>query len=437
MTTTQTLWPSLLSLNLSSHQKEVGGQSLTGPICILGGSPGTGKTWMVSEIVLAVEQTVGLDNVLVGSPTGKAAVRVTENLQAKSIDLRARTWHSLIMQLDSQKESYFRQKILIGDESSMLDTDLFAAIMRRIARGSLFLIVGDVNQLPPVGHGAPMRDLIAAGLPYGELTEIVRNSGGIVETCAAIRDQRGWEPADNLLLVDDGSVDKAEAIKSIYRSAREEGLDLINDVQVVCAVNEKSPLSRQALNKQLQAILNSQPGEVSRAGFRAGDKVVCTKNGFYKEAVVASPFHSSSLDDTAKNDRDEVYVANGELGRVVSCDDRGMTVQLEAPARTIQVYFSQEGGSTFELGYALSVHKSQGSDWPWVIVMLDEYPGARMVCDRSWLYTAISRAKLKCWLVGKRQTAMRMCKTSKIWHRKTFLKERILMEKSKRRLADV
>lgn len=433
------LWPSLENLNLSPHQKAIGTQALQGTFCILGGSPGCGKTWLISELVLALIDSIGLDNILIGAPTGKAAVRVTENLQAKSIDLRARTWHSLIMQLDSQKESYFRQKILIGDESSMIDTDLMAAIFRRIPTGSHFLLVGDVNQLPPVGHGAPMRDLIAAGLPYGELTEIVRNSGGIVETCAAIRDQQPWQPGDNLLLVDDGSVDKVEVIKGIYDSARDEGLDLINDVQVVCAVNEKSPLSRQALNKQLQTMLNNRPGPVSN-GFRWGDKVVCTKNSFYKEANrdTFGPGSSPSLDDPgSKNDRDEAYVANGELGRVVEATEAGMIIQLDSPSRTIQVYFGQEGGCTFELGYALSVHKSQGSDWPWVLVMLDDYPGAKMVCDRSWLYTAISRAKLKCWLVGKKQTAMGMCRVSKIWHRKTFLKERILGERARRRLADV
>jgi exodeoxyribonuclease V alpha subunit len=214
-------------------------------------------------------------------------------------------------------------------------------------------------------------------------------------------------------------------------------LDLINDMQVVCAVNEKSPLSRQALNKMLQAMLNHQPGEVSRAGFRAGDKVVCVKNGFYKSIEGSSWVTVAMSEQVDSNSRDEVYVANGELGKVAECDEKGMVIKLDSPARTIQVYFGAEGGCTFELGYALSVHKSQGSDWPWVIVILDEYPGAKMVCDRSWLYTAISRAKSKCWMVGKRQTANRMCKTSKIWHRKTFLKERILAEKSRRRLADV
>lgn len=422
-------WPSLAALSISPHQASIASQALRGAVCVLGGSPGTGKTWLVSELVKALSQTVGLDNILVGAPTGKAAVRVTENLSAKDIPLRARTWHSLLMALEVKKESHFKAKVLIGDESSMLDSDLMAAIMRARATGTMLLLVGDVNQLPPVGHGAPLRDLIAAGVPYGELTEIVRNSGGIVEACAAIRDCKPWTPGDNLHLVDCTPQATPERIFQIVHQAKNDGLDPIWDVQVVCAVNEKSPLSRVELNKALQQMLNNQPG-VEGVQFRVGDKLVNTKNGWFK------PIRSDDA-DVDVNDRGEVYVANGELAKAVAVDKRSVVLSLEAPARKIEIFFGQEGGCTFELGYALSVHKSQGSDWPWVIPILDEYPGARMVCDRSWLYTAISRAKSKCWLLGKRATADRMCKTSKIWHRKTFLKELILRGKAQGALANV
>jgi exodeoxyribonuclease V alpha subunit len=432
-------WPSLENLNLSPHQKLVGTQALNpaSNIAILGGSPGTGKTWLVSELVIAFEQLIGLDNVLVGAPTGKASVRVTENLQAKQIALRARTWHSLLMQLEMQKEEFFHQKVLISDESSMLDTDLFANIMRHIPRGSLFLIVGDCNQLPPVGHGAPMRDLIAAGVPYGELTEIIRNSGGIVETCAAIRDQKPWHSGDNLLLVEtEQPANQLTEIENILKEAKASGLDPVWDCQVVVAVNEKSPLSRGVVNLHLQSILNRQPGEEvkGRVGFRVGDKVVNTKNGFFN-SLIAQEF--GGAEDVEANDKEEVFIANGELAKVESVDAGSMVCTLDSPSRRVQIFFGAEGGCTFELGYALSVHKSQGSDWPWVIVVLDDYPGAKMVCDRSWLYTAISRAKQKCWLVGKKQTAVRMCKVSKIWHRKTFLRERILSARSRGILANV
>lgn len=278
-------WPALSKLALSDHQQAMGSQALQSSICVLGGSPGTGKTWVVSEIVKALSSTIGLNNIMVGAPTGKAAVRVTENLSAKHIPLRARTWHSLLMQVEMNREKisglHFPAKVLIGDESSMLDTDLMAAIMRARSAGTMLLLVGDVNQLPPVGHGAPLRDMIAAGVRYGELTEIVRNSGGIVEACAAMRDQRPWSVGDNLHLEATGDNHMGK-IEQILQMAMHDGMDPIWDVQIVTAVNEKSSLSRVELNKELQRMLNKQPGGGKVGGFKVGDKIVCNKNHFAK-----------------------------------------------------------------------------------------------------------------------------------------------------------
>lgn len=426
------IWSALGPLkNVSDHQQEMAAKALVSSLCILGGSPGTGKTWLVSELVAAVSRTVGLHNILVGAPTGKAAVRVTENLQAKNINLRARTWHSLLYGLERDKLRHFSAKILIGDESSMLDADLMAWILRSRAAGTMVMLVGDVNQLPPVGHGAPLRDMIAAGVPYAELTEIVRNTGGIVEACAAIREQRAWSHGDNLHIVDANPRHKEHlnCIQQIAKQATAAGIDPVWGMQIVVAVNERSPLSRAALNQELQAMFNKQPGR-DGIPFRVDDKVVNTKNGFFKSLEIRE-----DEKEIVTNELDEVYVANGELGRVVAVEPNNIICDLDSPRRRIQAFFSKD--FTFELGYALSVHKSQGSDWPWVVVALDDYPGARMVCDRSWLYTAISRAKAKCWLLGRREIADRMCRQSKIWHRKTFVREQILQEQSFRSLVEV
>jgi len=418
-------WPDVDKIERTTdHQREVLRSALGGPICLLGGSPGTGKTWLLAELVHTLADQVGLDNIVIGCPTGKASVRVTENLSANGIDMRARTWHSLLMQLETKGEKHFKQKVIIGDESSMVDTDLMASIMRARAAGSMILLVGDVHQLSPVGHGAPLRDLIAAGLPYGELTQIMRNSGGIVEACAAIRDQQPWKTGDNLQLLEttDGHLEKINQVVELARTA---GLDPVWDVQIVTAVNEKSPLSRVELNRYLQQLLNTQPG-VEGLPFRVGDKVVNTKNAFFKEVEISITLFDRDDDESQSGRQDEVFVANGELAKVVSVERAGMILDLDSPARRVQVFFGQEGGCTFELGYALSVHKSQGSDWPWVVVVMDGYPGAKMVCDRAWLYTSISRSKDKCWLVGQRSVADRMCRVSKIWQRKTFLRELVL-----------
>jgi ATP-dependent exoDNAse (exonuclease V) alpha subunit len=201
----------------------------------------------------------------------------------------------------------------------------------------------------------------------------------------------------------------------------------------------------------LQTELNSNPA-VTNSPFRVGDKIVNTKNGFFP-----SIDYDPADPETATNDRGEVYVANGELAEVLEVDEKLVIARIDSPRRTIKIprgkqqeaSESEAGdpisgdentpatGCSWDLGYALSVHKSQGSEWPTVVVMLDNSAGAKMVCDRAWLYTAISRAKDKCVLVGRKSTAERFCRFNKMHHRKTLLKERILLEQASRELGDL
>ena len=448
-----TLWPNSADIEgIDDHQRFEVSKSFGGRIGILGGSPGTGKTHLVAKLIahLLERGLVADHDIGIGAPTGKAAVRLTEMLQANNIPLRARTWHSLLrIGANSQTGGWsfahnencpFPYRLLIGDESSMLDLSLMLAVLKARGIGCHMLIVGDVNQLPPVGSGAPLRDMIAAGLPYGELKEIKRNSGGIVEACAAIRDEKPWnqycEPGSNLQVTGHSSQEeKVEVILGRVFESEAEGFDPVWDCQVLVAVNESSPLSRKALNTRLQEELN--PGQKFEGTvFRPKDKIVCLKNGFYKsmEQVVD--------EDVRKNDRDEVYVANGELAEVVRIDGVEVIAELESPARVVSIPIRKSNGtnqpeagggiSNWDLGYALSVHKSQGSEWPVVVVALDSYPGAKMICSREWIYTSISRGKKHVHLVGPFELANRFCRVAKITQRKTFLKERIQSELFKR-----
>jgi len=445
-----TLWPNVdLLQNVSDHQRELLAIALRGSLGILGGGPGTGKTYTLAALAKVLLKTVGPDNINIGAPTGKAAVRITENLHNNGVQLRARTWHSLLARLATQDErAKFHHKILIGDESSMNNTDLMADIFRARMVGTHVLLVGDQNQLPPVGHGAPLRDMIAAGLPYGELQEIKRNSGGIVEACAMIRQDKPWAPGDNLHLLD--TVDAADQIRAMIDtigSCADNDLNPIWDIQVVVAVNKNSPLNRRTLNKILQDELNSNPG-IPGSPFRVGDKIVNTKNGYF------STIGYEAGDEISTNERGEVYVANGELGEVMHAEEKLVVAKLDSPRRVIKIPRGKQAkvdaddttdsdnnapatGCDWDLGYALSVHKSQGSEWPVVIVMIDESTGARLVCDRAWLYTAISRAKDKCVLIGKKSTADRFCRTNKMSHRKTLLKERVLLETAVNQLGEL
>lgn len=452
-------WPSPESIEgISAHQREQYRRATAGgSIAILGGGPGTGKTFTSAAIIKQMVQQFGKNSIAVAVPTGKAGVRLTEAMTENGLSIRARTWHSTlgIGELDREtgeigfahdERNPLGVKIIIGDESSMPGTGMFRSIMGARPAGCLLLIVGDINQLPPIEHGAPMRDLIAAKLPYGELTEIHRNDGGIVEACAAIRTNRPWKPEGNLQLISpngpEGQI--AELIEEI-NSAKEAGIDPIWDVQTVVAVNKKSPLSRERINQILQEELNPQfPTRPKGSPFAIGDKIVCTKNGFYTSV----DFDFGDGEDIETNQKGEVFVANGELGEVVDIEEKRFTCRLRNPSRVIAIPRGKihtkssddseaeaEGtatGCAWDLGYALSVHKSQGSEWPWVIVMLDDYPGARMVCSREWLYTSISRAKQRCVLIGKKSVADSMCKRVSLNARKTFLRELILQKQAQR-----
>ena len=441
------IWPDVGEINkLSDHQRSNLETCLKGPIAILGGSPGTGKTWTGANLIKALGKTVGLGNIAVAAPTGKAAVRISEVMHEHGLEMPAKTWHSLLgvgevdkvtgrFGFNHNEKNPLQYKVIIGDESSMLDTDLMCSVIKARAFGTQILFLGDVNQLPPVGHGAPLRDLIAAGLPYGELTEIQRNSGGIVEACAAMRDGEPWGEGDNLKI--DSRPEQVESIVDQLHQAAANGYDPVWSCQVVVAVNEKSPLSRKAVNVILQEEFNENE-RIKGSPFRPGDKIVCLKNGFF-------PLHEETgdPDDIDMDEDGRAYVANGELAKVEEVAEKFFVASLSSPERVIKIPRGKiEGGEnstgcSWDLGYALSVHKSQGSEWPVVIVALDEYPGARRICDRSWIYTAISRAKDSCVLVGKKSTADSMCRRQNILRRKTFLRERILLNAARRELVEL
>ncbi len=466
-------WPDIPSVGVSDHQHGALCLSTAGVIGILGGSPGTGKTFSAAAIIQAIIAEHGIDQVAACAPTGKAAVRLTEALAGYGIDLRARTIHSTLgidpmaskgdgWRFIHNERNPLKIRFLIVDEASMIDADLFAALLAARAKGTHVLIIGDVNQLLPVGHGAPLRDMIAAGLPYGELTEIRRNSGMIVEACAKMRDGEFFDVADNSVEIDDGRnlalcrcSDSQQQIRTMQHTINRvrEGafgeFDPVWDVQILAAVNAKSPLSRRELNKILQAELNTNPGSPN-CPFRVGDKIVNTKNGYYNDADGGR--------DSDTGEFTEHYVANGEIGRVLAIEEKSFIVALDTPERTVRVPRGKydadadgeptsderggvdndkdddrapQTGCAWDLAYALSVHKSQGSEFPVVIVMLDDYPGAKRVCDRAWLYTATSRAKKLCVLIGQEATARRMVRINRIMERKTFLRELFERERVK------
>jgi len=201
-------------------------------------------------------------------------------------------------------------------------------------------------------------------------------------------------------------------------------MNIIDDLQILTGKNDGSPVARKPLNKMLQQVLNPDGDRIQGNPFRVNDKIVDLKNGKYPDA---------------EDQNEEHFVANGELAKAKDIKPGRMVVEVAEPKRSILICHApvQENESgiddsenttrgavgDWDLGFCLSVHRSQGSQWPFVIVMADS-KGA-MVQSRNWLYTAISRAEIATFIIGQKQVVNQMLKRDGISGRKTFLVERI------------
>lgn len=432
------LWPApSVITSITDHQRHTITASLAGPFGLLCGVPGAGKTYTAAAIVRAIISQQGTGSVGVCAPTGKAAVRITEGLQANGIAMEATTIHRL---LGVNRAGYdgkgwgfsfgpsrpLPYRYILVDEPSMLDCSLAASLFSACSPGTHVLLTGDPNQLPPVGAGAPLRDFIAAGLPCGTLTEIKRNSGTITEACRAIREGRKAIP-DARISIGEGKnwlhVEKHRAALSLeaIKTTLQQFPDSVNpiwDCQVLCAINEKGEVSRKELNSHIQDVLNPR-GKSVGGKFRIGDKVICGSNCMLETVIQSAAFGA---------DYPKEFVANGEIGMVTAINfdyrgqAKGFQVRFDAPART--VVSTQTGeGCVFDLAYAITVHKAQGSQARIVIVVIDD--AGNNVCNREWHYTAASRAEQMLITVGQLSTMHRQCRKSELSGRKTFMKELI------------
>jgi ATP-dependent exoDNAse (exonuclease V) alpha subunit len=411
------------------------------------GWAGTGKS------TLAVHLAQGVKSVKYAAFTGKAAL-----VMRKHGCRGASTIHSLIYSLVSEKDG--EPKVVLDPESEAAGADLIvidevSMVDENLGRdllsfGTKVLVLGDPFQLPPVGHGAPLRDMIAAGVPSCVLTEIKRNAGLIVSACAAIKDGakfrtcQKFDPAtgDNLRWIEcDTPEQQIDTLRSIVEGVRQGGkFDPVWECQVLCALNDASPVSRNPLNELLQGMLNPPRDDTPVTGgpFRVRDKIICLRNSMM-------PLWERLTDDhppeaTASYHKQlpaaDCFVANGDVGRVLAVDAQAAVVQFLWPDRVVKIELrraskddpaneGKAGGaaSDFALAYALTTHKSQGSEYPLVVLMVDDQAG--MVATREWLYTAISRASKLCICIGKRSTADRQARKVALAKRVTFLAELI------------
>jgi len=434
---TEATWPYDVS-GISEHQAEQLRNATLGPVGILAGSPGTGKTYTLAALIRQIQHD-SPTRIYAAAPTGKAAVRVTENLQKNGVDIPATTQHRLLGINPTTGGFNYNAKrplpsgVLILDEGSMDDVELFAATLDACPRGMRVLVVGDPYQLAPVGHGAPLRDLIAAQVPCGELTEIRRNAGRIVRTCHELKDGKPFHasPAldldvgENLILIDAKHAStQVEVLIAELTKLRDAGeVDIVRDVQILCTVNEKSDIGRVKLNKRLQEFFN--PGEsIENCPFRIGDKVICLKNTWMKREGKAEEIGVEQDDFDQEPGREkEVYVSNGDVGFIESMTATEAIVEFSNPKRLVRTYLRGKS-CVIDLAYAITVHKSQGSEWPIVFVMADSSAGANWVACRELWYTAISRASRYCVVIGEKKTVDAQCRKVSLSKRKTFLREK-------------
>lgn len=366
-----------LGFPLAAAQREAIAEALRRRLLIVTGGPGTGKTTLVRGILAALEpQALKVE---LAAPTGRAARRLGESTGAE-----ARTLHRL---LEAQPDRAFRRNaerpidcdLLIVDEASMIDTPLMAGLLDALPPEAALLVVGDVDQLPSIGPGQVLADLIDSGvLPVLRLTEIFRQSTESSIVANAHRINHGELPvfaragADLSdfygIRVESPEDGAAKLLDLVVRRIPERfGYEAMADVQVLTPVN-RGPLGTKALNELLQSHLNPLPAtSLERGGqrFGIGDKVMQLENDYERE------------------------VYNGDVGLVTGVDARAGTLQVTIDGRDLQV--AGEDLDRLTLAYATTVHKAQGSEYPAIVMPLVRHHG-RML-RRDLLYTAITRAK--------------------------------------------
>ncbi|MCY2967683.1 MAG: AAA family ATPase [Planctomycetota bacterium] len=472
-------WPRIDDIpDLTDHQREVAEISLSGRLGVLAGTPGCGKTFAAAAIIKAIVAQHGAHNVGVCTPTGKAAVRLTADLQKYKVDVEATTIHRLLQvrrlgydgkgwgfHYGPQNKLPFR--FIILDEGSMCGTDISNSLFSAIEPGTHVLIVGDPYQLTPVEHGAPLRDLKAAGVPWGELTEIKRNNGTAVQACKAMKEGRRWESASRINVATGENLQHIEQQQPAHALAAMERIigncpqqyDRTWDIQVLCAVNEKTEVSRGNLNARLQAMLNPSGPTTKNGRFRLNDKVICTSNAQMELVPGADDPPGQSAGESVEAGKkyeqgDEIFgkswglpkretiksrafIANGDIGRVVYVSEKEMHVRFLFPQRTVKVFVgagnsktgdetgNSNSGCDCDLAYAITTHKSQGSSAPIVITMADGSFGAGQICSREWYYTAISRLEIAGFTIGQRSVIDAHCRRVALGVRKTFLVEKL------------
>lgn len=398
------------SIHLSEEQKQAVQMALTRRVSIITGGPGTGKSTItrnIIELALAARQSV-----LLAAPTGRAAKRLSETTR-----LEARTIHRLLEYAPNAGNSFARNAqnpldadLVIIDEMSMVDITLMRHLVEAIGEGTHLALIGDVDQLPSVGAGNVLRDCIESGvLPVTRLTTIYRQSDDSYIIVNAHRINQGEVPefskasSDFFLFAENDPAKAADWVVNLVseRIAGKFGFDSQQDIQVLTPMH-RGEAGVTELNQRLQSALN--PPAPRKAELRHGARI-------FREGDRVMQIH---------NDYDR-QIFNGDIGCLQKIDPDGPALSVNFDGRSVEYDATQLDELLH--AYAISIHKSQGSEFPVVVIpiLTQHY---RML-QRNLLYTAVTRARKLVVLVGSRNAIAIAVNNQRVRQRNTRLADRL------------
>ena len=398
-----------LNISLAPEQLEAVRTAARSKVMVLTGGPGTGKTTIINAIIKLFGEVRA--RILLAAPTGRAAKRMSETSGRES-----RTIHRLL-EYSPKEDGFARNEdnplacgLLVVDEASMMDTLLFYHLLKAVPLGATLVLVGDVHQLPSVGPGNVLSDIITSGVvPVVELTEIFRQSAESEIICNAHLINRGEIPSlesskdrlSDFYFIHQNDAEKAaELIVDLVRNhiPRRFNLDPVDDIQVLTPMH-KGAVGAGRMNASLQEALNPHGIEVRRGDrcFRLHDKVMQIRNNYDKD------------------------VFNGDMGRISFMDVRERTLSITFDERVVPYDFDEL--DEIAPAYAISIHKSQGSEYPAVVipVMMQHY----VLLQRNLIYTGVTRGKKLVILVGESRALHMAVKNNKTRKRFTRLAQRL------------
>ncbi len=407
-------------IRYAEKQKEAIRAAMEKGVLILTGGPGTGKTTTLNAIIHILK--ISGEKVLLAAPTGRAAKRMSELTGEES-----KTIHRLLqVDWDDQDNPVFTRNernpldcdCLVVDELSMVDAYVFESLLRALPLSCRLVLVGDSDQLPSVGAGNVLGDLIASGLfPTVQLKEIFRQSMESLIVLSAHRIVEGQMPdlrrrdSDFFFMPREDPAEAAKLIVSLcaQRLPKSYGFSSVSDIQVLCP-GRKGELGTVELNKLLREAINppekgKTEAKINGQLFRLGDKVMQVKNDY-------------NLPWVREDGTSGEGVFNGDMGVITEIDRPGGAIRVQVDDKEV-LYDFEHAASELEPAYAVTVHKSQGNEFTAVVIPVLDPPS--QLRYRNLLYTGVTRAKQLLILVGRQSTVAAMIENDRKTRRYTGL----------------